>query len=137
MRWEDERYVRLYTRDTATWKLLPWQGRALLPLLLRKADRIGLVDVEGDRVEGVAALVDLPPEVVEPGLTGLLSRGVVVEAPGGLAFPRYTEAQEARASDRLRAQDYRARKGITHRDAPSRFITRRHPASPRVTRRHS
>ena len=136
MRWEDERYVRLYTRDTATWKLLPWQGRALLPLLLRKADRIGLVDVEGDRVEGVAALVDLPPEVVEPGLTGLLSRGVVVEAPGGLAFPRYTEAQEARASDRLRAQDYRARKGITHRDAPSRTVTHHHDSSHGVTPRH-
>lgn len=136
MRWEDERYVRLYTRDTATWKLLPWQGRALLPLLLRKADRLGLVDVEGDRVEGVAALVDLPPEVVEPGLAGLLARGVVVEAPGGLAFPRYTEAQEARASDRLRAQDYRARKTVTHRDEASRTVTDRHDSSHGVTRRH-
>ena len=139
MRWEDERYVRLYTRDTATWKLLSWQGRALLPLLLRKADRLGLVDLEGDSVEGVAALVDIPPEVVAPGLTGpngLLARGVVVEVPGGLAFPRYTEAQEARASDRLRAQDYRARKAITHRDEASRTVTDRHDSSHGVTRRH-
>ena len=139
MRWEDERYVRLYTRDTATWKLLSWQGRALLPLLLRKADRLGLVDLEGDSVEGVAALVDIPPEVVAPGLTGpngLLARGVVVEVPGGLAFPRYTEAQEARASDRLRAQDYRARKTVTHRDEASRTVTDRHDSSHGVTRRH-
>lgn len=136
MRWEDERYVRLYTRDTATWKLLPWQGRALLPLLLRKADRLGLVDVEGDRVEGVAALVDLPPEVVEVGLVGLLARGVVVEASAGLAFPRYLDAQEARASDRLRAQDYRDRKNVTRRDGESRIVTTRHDSSPSVTPRH-
>ena len=27
MRWEDERWVRLYTRDTVNWKLLPWQSK--------------------------------------------------------------------------------------------------------------
>ena len=34
MRWEDERYVRVYTRDTPEWCLLSWEARALFLLLL-------------------------------------------------------------------------------------------------------
>lgn len=109
MRWEDERYVRLYTRDTATWKLLPWQGRALLPLLLRKADRAGLVDVEGDRVEGVAALVDLPMEVVEVGLVAMLKRGVVEQRGETFVFPKFIEAQEANMGGTARQRECRER----------------------------
>ena len=64
MRWEDERYVRLYTRDTATWKLLPWQAKCLLPLLLRKMDRAGTAEVGEPAGEGIAALTDMPLELV-------------------------------------------------------------------------
>jgi hypothetical protein len=74
---EDERYVRLYTRDTVTWKLLKWQGKCLLPLLLRKVDRAGCADLDGAGIEGVAALAEIPLEVVEPGFQQLLERGVV------------------------------------------------------------
>lgn len=110
MRWEDERYVRLYTRDTATWKLLPWQGRALLPLLLRKCDRAGIIDVGDDDTDGVAALVDLPTEVVEPGLAALVKRGVLEKSKGSLVFPKFIEAQEANKSDAARQKDSRERR---------------------------
>jgi hypothetical protein len=38
MDWANERYVRLFVRDTTTWKLLPWQSRLLLPAILRKLE---------------------------------------------------------------------------------------------------
>jgi hypothetical protein len=46
MDYANERYVRLYTRDTTTVKLLGWQGRLVWWSLLRKLDRIdaGLAD---------------------------------------------------------------------------------------------
>jgi hypothetical protein len=72
MDWHDERYVRLYTRDTVNWKLMGWQARCLMPLLLRKADRAGCVDVGEDGAEGIAALVDIPVEVAEPHRVRLL-----------------------------------------------------------------
>ena len=42
-----------------------WQARCLLPLLLRKVDRAGCVDLDGAGAEGVAALVEIPLEVAE------------------------------------------------------------------------
>ena len=44
MDWSNERYVRVYTRDTTTWKILSWEARALLQFLIRKVDRSGVVD---------------------------------------------------------------------------------------------
>jgi hypothetical protein len=44
MRWPDESYVKLYTRDTPTWRAMAWQARALLPLLMRKVDKAGLME---------------------------------------------------------------------------------------------
>lgn len=155
VRWEDERYVRLYTRDTATWKLLPWQGRALLPLLLRKCDRAGIVEAGDDLLEGVAALVDLPLDVVEVGLPALLRRGVVVARGEVMVFPNFLSAQEAKASDKVRAKEYRERsrrhalsdgvviagqlcdENVTHRDEASQNVTDRHAESRGVTPRHA
>ena len=43
MNFEDEDYVRLYTRDTVTWELLGWEGHCVLTLMLRgKFDRAGV-----------------------------------------------------------------------------------------------
>jgi hypothetical protein len=127
MRYEDERYVRLYTRDTTTWLLLPWQGRALLPLILRKVDRAGIMDLGEDGTEALAAHVGLPIDVVEVGLEALLRRGVLVLRQDGLlVWPRFIEAQEARQSDRARARAARERardmasaieRGVTDRDS--------------------
>ena len=44
--WANERYeVRLYTRDTPNWTVAPWEARAVLPLILRKLDRKGILDL--------------------------------------------------------------------------------------------
>ena len=146
MDWHDERYVRLYTRDTVNWKLMGWQARCLMPLLLRKADRAGCVDIGEDGAEGIAALVDIPVEVAEVGLRNLLARGAVVIKDGTLCFPKYMDAQEAKHSDRARQEESRGRKrdallrkrdelshGVTSGHTDEQSVTSGHAASPDVT----
>lgn len=107
MDWSDERYVRLYTRDTVTWKLWPWEARALFPLLQRKVDRAGILDLGGAGARGVAAIVDLPLAVVEPGLDGLTASNTVELSDSCLVIPNFIEAQEAITSGAQRMRDMR------------------------------
>lgn len=137
MRWEDERYVRLYIRDTTTWKLLPWQSKALLPLILRKLDRVGIIDLGEDGYDGIAAVTDMPRELVDIGMPELLRRGVFKLSGSLLIAPKFIEAQEAVASQKLRSEVHRERVKIrneslqnaTKRDDPSRGETGSQAAS--------
>ena len=141
--WSNERYVRLYTRDTAEQLCWPWQARAIWPLLLRKADRSGMLPVSSRLgVRGIAALISIPVEVVEPGMEALLEDGCVRAAEGGgYVIPNYLDAQEAPASDAKRQRDLRERRrkaatSENHDDAchgPSRTVTDRHATSRPVT----
>ena len=132
MRWEDERYVRLYTRDTATWMLLPWQGRCLLPLLLRKLDRAGVIEVlAGEEAAALEQMLGVPREVVEVGLAALLGRGVFVLDGGRLLMPHYLEAQECSQSDKVRKQI--SREKAAKPQAPSQLVTDGHSPSQLVT----
>lgn len=155
MRWEDERYVRLYTRDTVEWNLLCWQARAILPLILRKVDRAGLLEVGRRGSRGLAANLQMPVEVVERGLEGdpaqssspegLIASGSVELRDGVLVVPKFIEAQEATACEALRAREYRARARDLARadklgiDVTSRAgdITPRDESSRNTRNRHS
>lgn len=133
MRWEDERYVRLYTRDTATWRLLPWQAKCVLPLILRKVDRAGVMDLGDTGYEGVAALLEVPLEVVEPGLAALVSRGVVRMTETAMVMPKFLDAQEVPISDAARKRESRERalaKASAENDSD---VTRGHERSHEVT----
>jgi hypothetical protein len=109
MRWEDERYVRVYTRDTAEWLALGWEGQALLVLLLRKADRAGIIHTGKAGVRGVAALSGMPLDVAQRALALLLDDGCLKAMEGGYVFPNFLAAQEARSSDAQRKREQRAR----------------------------
>jgi hypothetical protein len=144
VRWEDERYVRLYTRDTITWKMLPWEGKALLALLFRKVDRAGLIDVGDYGAEGVAALVDLPTDVVSEGLAALIKARTVQWAEGGtvLLVPNFLTAQEAHQSDAQRKRDQRERvvaKAKLDAITPemSHGVTKSHETGQKVTTGHT
>lgn len=117
MNWSNERYVRLYTRDTSDWLLLSWQAQALLCLLLRKADRLGEIDLGRHGLKGVAAHVKMPWKVAEPALEELLADGVVHredrEGRLLLVFKNYTIANESTSAGAERMRRYRER----HRDA--------------------
>lgn len=110
MRWDEERYVRLYVRDTATWVRMRWEARALLPLLMRKLDRIGSIELGEDGLEALADLVRVPVTVVTAGLHDLIKWGVVVVRGTILIMPNFTAAQEVPRSDAERARAYRERK---------------------------
>lgn len=107
MDWANERYVRLFVRDTTTWKLLPWQSRALLALILRKLDRSGVIDIGEDGEAGLAAVVEVPPDFLQSGLPDLLRREVFKMAGGKFVMPNFMAAQEAKQSDAQRKRESR------------------------------
>ena len=127
MNWSDERYVRLYVRDTAEWLCWPWEARAVLPLLLRKLDRSGVLATRlGAR--GVGVLLALPEGVVSVALEALLSDGCLATHELGYVMPGFVDAQDTPISDSARQRESRLRR----RDL-SRGVTRRHAASQSVT----
>lgn len=154
MDWSNERYVRVYTRDTVDWELLPWEARSLFLLVLRKVDRAGVIELGRHGGKGLAVAVGMPPKVVETALAALLEDGCVELHGSTLVVPNFVEAQEATRTDAQRARDSReARRDrargrtakpdgavtvrddhVTVRDAT---VTSGHEASQTVTRRHS
>ena len=142
MDWSNERYCRLYTRDSVTWSLWPWEARALFAFLLRKVDRAGVLDLGShDPARAVAAVVGMPADVVAAHLPALVDSGAVEVTPDALIMPNYIEAQEATSSDKQRQSESRARRRdraracttVTERDRSSRGVTRCHDESHRVT----
>ena len=137
MDWANERYVRLYTRDTPEWLCMCWQARALWPHLIRKADRSGVI-ANRLGVRGVAVLVSLPIEVVEPGIADLLQDGCLQDHQLGYVIPNYIEAQESPTSDAMRQRESRERRRVvTNRDTESQNVTKCHEPSHAVTDGHT
>jgi len=109
--WSDERYVRLYTRDTVTWKRWGWETRAVLGLLLRKVDRSGVLDTGAhDKAEAFALLLEIPVDVAARAIAEMTSSGTLVESDGGFLLPTFIEAQEAPQSDAARQRESRERR---------------------------
>lgn len=143
----DERYVRIYTRDTLTWKLWHWETRSVFLLLMRKVDRSGVLDI-GNASPGfaLAALVEIPEDVATRALNQLVASGTVVIADKAIVLPKYLEAQEATQTDRVRQQESRSRRkaaamvittgSVTKRDDVSRNVTECHELSQAVTGGH-
>ena len=116
MRWEDERYVRVYTRDTLNWLALSFEAQGVLVLLLRKLDRAGILDLgnhgkrgiiiaigHGHRWEQLAPAVD---ELIRDGClriegTRAIIRNFVAVCLMGSASPKRTRTAP-RGSSRLR-----------------------------------
>lgn len=111
MDWANERYVRIYTRDTADLLAIGWEGRAVLWEVLRKCDRAGVLDGDPDTLPD---MLRMPREITEAGLPRLLKRGVVEEGEidGSPCFVvvNFLDAQEAKQSDCQRKRESRARR---------------------------
>jgi len=149
MDWENERYVRVYTRDTADLLAIGWQGRLVWYELVRKADRAGLVDSVEPAV--LAEMLRIPREVIEVGLANILERRMAVvtlrdrnvtdghaTSEQALYLPNYVDAQEAKQSDKQRQRESRMRrrdraraKVVTNRDKTTEIRSRpSHPVTP-------
>jgi hypothetical protein len=140
MRWEDERYVRVYTRDTVDWLALSFEAQGLFTLLLRKVDRAGILTLGRRGKQAVAVAVGHAARwaTLGPALEELISDGCVVVDSERLIVRNFLEAQEARQSDKARQQ--RARelaRAVTKRDISSQNVTESHTPSHAVTDGHT
>ena len=117
MDFANERYVRIYTRDTITWKRLGWVGQNVLMQLTRRLDRAGVLDLADGMApwEAVAALCNAPEEAAVAGMERCLELGVVVHVGSRLVVPKFVEAQEAKASNAQRQRRHRERQAAQHR----------------------
>ena len=110
MDWSDEHYVKLYSRDTLTWRAWSWQARTVFLHLLRRVDHAGFIETGKMKPTAALALqLDLPAEVVDPGLVDLLASGTAQLAAGAVLLPKFLEAQEARKSEAQKKRNYRER----------------------------
>lgn len=109
MNFEDEHYVRIYTRDTKTWLRWGWEGQCVFMATMRKLDKAGILDVD-DPIEDVALVTGLPVEIVTAGLPRVLRSGTFEVRNGRLVCPRYIEGQTAAKSDAQRMREHRERR---------------------------
>lgn len=149
MRWEDERYVRVYTRDTADWVALSWEARAAFVLLLRVADRAGIIPLGKKGMRGLATMLHMPAEVLDRAVLELCEDGSVTCDGHRVLIPNFIEAQEAKSSDAQRKRDQRerAREKALDEFGPtqppecssdlSRTVTKSHNVTDAVTRGHT
>jgi hypothetical protein len=150
MRWEDERYVRLYTRDTPEWLALSLQAQGLFALLLRKVDRAGILNLGKLGRRAVAVVIGHAGdwERLEPALSDLLADGCVEIHGDSLVVPNFIAAQSAAQSDKARQAECRARARdlaraplicapVTNRDPESRTVTIGHETGQNVTSGHT
>ena len=142
MRWEDERYVRLYTRDTPDWLMLSFEAQGLLALIMRKLDRVGFLELgrHGKKAAAIAIGHVHRWDTIGPALEELLADGCLAIQDGKLFMGNFMEAQEARQSDRQRQAESRARardmakvSNVTIRDDVSQNVTKSHTLSQPVT----
>lgn len=135
MNFADEEYVRFYTRDTTTWKMMKWQAKCVMALMLKgKFDRSGVFDSGGHTMShAVTAVIDLPLEVVEVGLAHILELGIWVQNGHLLVWPNYVEAQTCRRSDRARQQESRRNRATEAAATGVTNVTDGHTASQPVT----
>jgi hypothetical protein len=110
--WSDERYVRVYVRDTLDWAALSWDAQALWCQLNRKATRTGRIDLGRVGRRGVAALLGRAElaERIDAALGELLEDGCVRLDGSALVIPDFVEAQEAVASGGKRMRELRERR---------------------------
>lgn len=124
--WENENWVKLYTRESHDMLAVGWEGRALFRELICKVDRAGVLDCTDPVV--ISELVRMPIEIVEPALSKLIARGTVTICDQHLVVPNFLEAQEAKSNDRERKRKSRETKRakalrgqlVTNRDERSR-----------------
>lgn len=136
MRWDDERYVRLFTRDTGNWIRMPWTSRAVFMEILRKVDRAGILDLGDEPIIALADLIRFPIEIVNDALPFLTTKHWIRLNKHTLSVPNFVPAQETKKSDAQRKREQRERDAFTKESEHSESInvTKRDQMSRDVTR---
>lgn len=131
MNWSDERYVRLYTRDTPDWLCLSFLAQGLFALLLRKVDRAGVLQLGKAGRRGIFVAIGHAHQaaMLDPALDELLTDGCIQLTDDHLLVRNFIEAQEAESSDAARARTYRERRRDHARAGVTRTVTRPIPVT--------
>lgn len=117
LRWDDESWIKMYTRDPAEFLALSFDASGLLMHLWRKVDKSGVFavgDVDRAEVPELLALTfRIDASRMDAALAELLRRKFVVVAERDgqqvVVVPDFEPAQSARATDRVRQQEKRKR----------------------------
>ena len=136
MNWGNERWVKLYTRDSPSWCLLSWKARGLMCLLMRAVDRDGVIDLgesepgdHRDAMAALAALLRMPVDDLREPLGELAASRAVTAVTSRVTLPKFREAQDTPTSDAERQRKSRERKLLESVEL-SRAVTPGHVASP-------
>ncbi len=106
--WSLSRFVRLYVVESADEAAWDWQARCVWPLLIKAADRAGVIETSKG-AKGLAAVIRMPLEVVAPALEELTADGCLIVTPRGYLLRNYLEAQNAKMAGSQRQAEYKAR----------------------------
>jgi hypothetical protein len=137
LNFEDEPYVRKYTRKTVTNRMLGWEGRAVLDAMLGEFDPAGIFAIRGDAARCIAAVTEMPLDVVSVGLDRLIETETWVVTSRAVTWPTFEEAQNCSRSDRLRQRASRkARAALSVTDVTN-CHSKSQPSVTNVTTRHS
>jgi hypothetical protein len=139
MRWADEDWIKLYTRDTPDFLSLSFEAQALFVLLLRKVDRAGLLPLGKRGRASIFLALGQAHRAADlgPALDELVADGCVIvdEERRVMVVRNFAEAQTTRASDASRKRSERARDSAEasksamfgeNCHAPSHDVTRGH-----------
>jgi len=110
MDWENENWIKMYTRDTADIISIGPEGRAIWRELLCKLDRSGVIDIPDADLIVLADILRIPWEWFQIGFPKILARGMAEFRGGRLVVRNFLPAQEARSSDAQRQRDSRQRR---------------------------
>lgn len=122
MDWSNERWVKLYTRDTSDFLLLSWQARGLFALILRAVNRRGEIDLGRTGARSLAVILHAGHDAaaVIAALDELLADGCIAIEGQTLRVVNFEIAQSTPLSDAARARAHREKlrdEPVTKRDA--------------------
>lgn len=133
--WSDERFVRVFTRDTADWLALSYDAKGFYLQLRRKVDRAGVLDLGHQPHRALASILGAPE--IMPHVDGWLRELEAVHAlalcGSKLVLGHFIESEEAVSTVRLRQAESRARRrdlARTQRPDQLDFLDRPKPHPP-------
>jgi hypothetical protein len=136
LEWDQERWVKVYVRDSGDFAMLSWDAKALLLMLWRKADPLGVVRSAARCLPAFLGHRENAAQI-EQGLADLEAIGAVEVRPDSLRLLEFVDAQSAVLCDRVRQAARRDRKAVSGNTLESQNVTESHAMSRDVTHGHA
>lgn len=136
LEWDQERWVKVYVRDSGDFAMLSWDAKALLLMLWRKADPLGVVRSAARCLPAFLGHRENATQIAQ-GLADLEAIGAIEVRSDSLRLVEFVDAQSAVLSDRVRQAARRERKAVSGNTIESQNVTESHAMSRDVTNGHA